>query len=156
MAKAKYLNGKDLMLFVGGKAIALAKTCQLQLSGDTLDTDNKDCGIWAGTDIGSLSWQVSSEAVASVDEEVTAAVVYDDLFDLFVAGEPVSIIVGIPTNIAAGRNGVPEAGWTAPSDKGYTGKAIITSLELGGDKGSAGSVSVQLNGDGALEKLAGK
>lgn len=153
MAKAKYLNGKDLMLFLGGKAIALAKTCQLQLSGDTMDTDNKDCGIWTGTDISSLSWQVSSEAVASVDEEVTAAVVYDDMFDLFVAGEPVDIIVGIPTNIADGINGVPDEGWTAPSDKGYTGKAIITSLELGGDKGSAGSVSVQLNGDGALKKL---
>lgn len=156
MAKAKYLNGKDMMLFIGGKALALAKTCQLAISGDTLDTDNKDDGIWQSQDIASLSWQITSEAVASVDAEATAAVLYDQLFDMMVAHEPVTVVVGVPTNIAQGQNGVPEAGWTAPTTGGYTGNAIISSLELQADKGSAGSVSLTMNGYGPLTKQAGE
>ena len=34
MAKAKYVNGKDLMLFIGGKAIALATSCSVAINAD--------------------------------------------------------------------------------------------------------------------------
>ena len=45
MAKAKPVNGKDLMLFVGGKAIALARTFSLMLNTETLDASSKDDGL---------------------------------------------------------------------------------------------------------------
>lgn len=153
MAKAKYLNGKDLMIFIDGKTVALSKTCKMSISGDTLDTDNKDDGIWKSTDIASMSWQVTSDAVASMDDTATNSMVYDQLFDKMVAHQPIDIIVGVPTNIADGTNGIPEAGWTAPSNDGYTGKAVITALDLQADKGSAGSISITLDGYGALTKL---
>ena len=46
MSKAKSVLGKDLMLFIDGKAIALATSCKLGLSAETIDTQSKDSGIW--------------------------------------------------------------------------------------------------------------
>ena len=42
MSKAKSVLGKDLMLFIDGKAIALATSCKLGLSAETIDTQSKD------------------------------------------------------------------------------------------------------------------
>ena len=44
MSKAKSVLGKDLMLFIDGKAIALATSCKLGLSAETIDTQSKDSG----------------------------------------------------------------------------------------------------------------
>ena len=46
MSKAKAVLGKDLMLFMEDKAIALATSCKLGLSAETIDTQSKDSGIW--------------------------------------------------------------------------------------------------------------
>ena len=54
MAKAKQVLGKDLMLFVGGKAIALATSCKIGMSAETIDTQSKDGGIWNEKDIKKL------------------------------------------------------------------------------------------------------
>ena len=42
MAKRKPLKGKDLMIFVDGKAIALATSHTLTLNAETSDTASKD------------------------------------------------------------------------------------------------------------------
>lgn len=51
MSKAKAVLGKDFMLFVGGKALALATSCKLSISAETIDTQSKDSGIWTEKDI---------------------------------------------------------------------------------------------------------
>ena len=51
MSKAKAVLGKDLMLFVEAKALALATSCKLGLSAETIDTQSKDSGIWTEKDI---------------------------------------------------------------------------------------------------------
>ena len=51
MSKAKEVLGKDLMLFVETKALALATSCKLGLSAETIDTQSKDSGIWSEKDI---------------------------------------------------------------------------------------------------------
>ena len=56
MSKAKSVLGKDLMLFIDGKAIALATSCKLGLSAETIDTQSKDSGIWTEKDIKKLSF----------------------------------------------------------------------------------------------------
>lgn len=40
MSKVKSVLGKDLMLFVGGKALALATSCKLSISAETIDTQS--------------------------------------------------------------------------------------------------------------------
>lgn len=49
--KANAVLGKDFMLFVGGKALALATSCKLSISAETIDTQSKDSGIWTEKDI---------------------------------------------------------------------------------------------------------
>ena len=86
MSKAKSVLGKDLMLFIDGKAIALAISCKLGLSAETIDTQSKDSGIWTEKDIKKLSWNASSENVFSADADANS---YDKLFALFLAHKPV-------------------------------------------------------------------
>ena len=45
MSKAKAALGKDMMLFAESKALALATSCKLGLSAETIDTQSKDSGI---------------------------------------------------------------------------------------------------------------
>nr|DAE93796.1 MAG TPA: major tail protein [Caudoviricetes sp.] len=151
MGKAKTLNGKDLMLWIDGKVIALSTSCKINLVANTTDSATKDDGFWDASEIGSMSWSATNESVDSADKDRANDYVYDQLFDLFTAGQPVDITVGIPTN--KDDKGVPEAGWTAPI-KGtfYSGKAQITALDRDGTKGNNASVSVSLTGYGALVK----
>lgn len=145
------MNGKDLMLWIDGKVIALSTSCKINLVANTTDSATKDDGFWDASEIGSMSWSATNESVDSADKDRANDYVYDQLFDLFTAGQPVDITVGIPTN--KDDKGVPESGWTAPI-KGtfYSGKAQITALDRDGTKGNNASVSISLTGYGALVK----
>ena len=143
MAKAKQVLGKDLMLFVGGKAIALATSCKIGMSAETIDTQSKDSGIWNEKDIKKLGWNCSSENCFSADADING---YDKLFALMVAAQPVDIAFGIPDNRG---NSLPAAGWELPQ-KPYQGKALITSLELNASDGDKATFSVSLDGTGVL------
>lgn len=147
MAKAKVLNGKDFMVFVNGNATALATSHKLTLNAETSDAASKDDGMWDESIITKMSWEASTEALVSVDESVES---YDALYDMFIAGKEVTLVCGIPTNIT--NDGVPEEGWTAPSTKYYTGKALITTLDRSDAKGSNSTMSVSFKGVGKLEK----
>lgn len=152
MAKAKPVKGKDLMLFVKGKAIALAKTLTFTLNQETLDASSKDDGEWEANDIvDSKSADISADAVYSADDSATTAETYDTLFDSYIAGEPIDFTIGQPTNAAVDY---PEGGWTAPTAKGYKGKLMITSLALNGNKGEAASFSLSARSVGSITKLA--
>ena len=147
MAKAKVLNGKDFMVFVNGNATALATSHKLTLNAETSDAASKDDGMWDESVITKMSWEASTEALVSADADVES---YDALYDMFIAGEEVTLVCGIPTNIT--NDGVPEEGWTAPSTKYYTGKALITTLDRNDAKGSNSTMSVSFKGVGKLEK----
>ena len=147
MAKAKVLNGKDFMVFVNGNATALATSHKLTLNAETSDAASKDDGMWDESVITKMSWEASTEALVSVDADAES---YDALYDMFIAGKEVTLICGIPTNIT--NDGVPEEGWTAPSTKYYTGKALITTLDRSDAKGSNSTMSVSFKGVGKLEK----
>lgn len=151
MGKAKTLNGKDLMLWIGSKVVALSTSCKINLATSTTDSATKDDGLWDAPDIGNMNWSATNESVDSADKDRTNDYVYDELFDLFIAGKPVDITVGIPSNLS--NEGVPDAGWTAPTvGNYYKGQALITALDRDSTKGSNGSVSVSLTGYGALIK----
>lgn len=146
MSKAKQVLGKDFMVFVGGKAIALATSCKLSTSAETIDTQSKDSGVWTEKDIKKLSWNGSSENLFSADNDVDG---YDKLFELWVARKPIEIKFGIPTNADSGE--LPADGWTLPAAP-YEGNALITSLELNAPDGDKVTFSVNFEGTGALAK----
>lgn len=60
-----------------------------------------------------------------------------------VAKTPIDCVFAQKTNAAIGENG-----WTAGS--GYTGKGVITSLEVQAQNGEYATFSVTINGVGAL------
>lgn len=153
MPKAKALNGKDFMVFVAGKATALATSHKLSLNADTSDAASKDDGMWDESTVTKMSWEASTEALVSSEKKDTN---FEALYDAFIAGVPVDIVAGVPTNIS--NDGAPEGGWTAPSTTEqtyYKGKALITSLERTDAKGDSAKLSAQFKGVGKLEKTAG-
>lgn len=146
MSKAKQVLGKDLMLFIDGKAIALASSCKLSLSAETIDTQSKDSGIWTEKDIKKLSWNASSENLFSADVDANS---YDALFALMLAHKAVTLRFGISNSVEV--NEMPEAGWTLKTGA-YTGKAVITSLEANAPDGDKATLSISFEGTGALSK----
>lgn len=146
MSKATAVLGKDMMLFVEAKALALATSCKLGLSAETIDTQSKDSGIWTEKDIKKLSWNASSENVFSADADANS---YDKLFALFIAHKPVILKFGIVGNPDV--NEMPAAGWTL-ANGAYTGKAVITLLEANAPDGDKATFSISFEGTGALTK----
>ena len=145
------------MLFIGGKAIALARTFSLTLNTETLDASSKDDGVWEANEIvDARNFDVSSDAVYTADtNRESIDQTYDALFDMFVAGVPVDFVFGVAANAAQGVNGVPETGWTPPTSGGYKGKMMITSLALNGNRGEAATLTLGGRGVGAMTKLTG-
>ena len=103
MAKAKKVKGKDLMVFVNDKAIALATNHTLKLTAETGDSSTKDSGDWGDEEITKMTWEATSENLCSADESANS---YEQMLDLMLAREPVEVKVGIPTN--ATNDEVPE------------------------------------------------
>ena len=148
MSKAKVVLGKDMMLFAEAKAIALATSCKVGVSAETIDTQSKDSGIWAEKDIKKLAWNASSENTFSADEGANS---YDALFALMIAHKPITLKFGVVGN--ADENEMPEGGWTlAPGF--YAGKAVITSLEANAPDGDKATFSISFEGSGPLKKEA--
>lgn len=146
MSKAKQVLGKDLMLFIEGKAIALASSCKLTLSSETIDTQSKDSGIWTEKAVKKLSWNASSENLFSADSDANS---YDALFALALAHEEITLRFGITSNEDV--NEMPVGGWTL-KDGAYTGKAVITSLDANAPDGDKATLSISFEGTGPLAK----
>ncbi|MBW9277663.1 phage tail tube protein [Bacteroides fragilis] len=142
--KVNAVLGKDFMLFVGGKALALATSCKLSISAETIDTQSKDSGIWTEKDIKKLSWNGSSENLFSADDKVNG---YDVLLDLMLKRKPIEAKFGIPAN--ADSDEVPSSGWTLPAAS-YSGNVLITNLELNAPDGDKATFSATFEGTGKL------
>lgn len=152
----KALKGKDFMVFVGGKAIALATSHTLTLNAETSDISSKDSGMWSDSEITGMNFEISSESIGSAKEEEAVDISYEELFDMMLAGEPVDVICGIPKNQS--NDGVPETGWTVPDGSTqayYKGKALITNLQLAGQSKENSTISANFTGKGKLAKVTG-
>ena len=146
--KAKFVKGKDLMLFIGNAAIALASSHKLGIKADTTEASSKDDGIWDDSMVTKMSWEISAEALYSADAGVNS---YDKLYEEMIKGEPIDVISGVPANKAAE---MPDGGWQVPADTQvyYKGKALITSLDVDASKDGAAKMTASLKGVGKLEK----
>lgn len=144
------IKGSDLMLFVAGKSVAYATSHTLSVSADTTDTSNKDegGGGWASSDINKLSWTSQTENLYSEDGNGES---YKDLFALMIAKIPIELVFSLKTETATD---VPEVGWTPKATGKYSGKALITSLELNAPNGENATFTAQFTGVGALALVA--
>lgn len=149
MSKAKSVNGHDLMLWLNGKVVALSKSCKVNFTAATVDSETKDDGTWDAKEIGSRGYSITNESVYSADKERANDLVYRDLYKMYLSDEPIGITFGIAANKS--DSGVPEEGWEAPTGDYLKGKALITGLDFDGTKGSKGSISISLQGFGSMD-----
>ena len=147
MAKANVVAGKDLMIFVDGKATALATSHRLSITADTSEAASKDDGAWGSSTVTKMRWEGSTEALVSMDASAES---FDKMFDAMMARTPVTIVSGRPGN--ATDDGVPEEGWIAPTTNYYQGDALITSLERNDPNGDNSTMTVTFTGVGKLER----
>ena len=126
-------RGLDILVYVGEegqrKAIGGQKGCTLSMEADTIDISNKNDFGWASTIGGAKSWSVSCDGQFVADDAGQQA-----LFDAFVAGTDVDV----------------EMKNTAESVY-FAGKAAITSLEVDAQFDDVCTLSMELQGIGALK-----
>lgn len=142
---ANVILGTDLMLFKEGKALAVATACKLTINANVLETSSKDSGCWVSKQAAKLSWTASSDNLFTVAD-------YESLVDAMISRETVILQFSTVAN-ANDCNGVPSGGWTPNSD-GYTGEAIITSIDMNAADNENATYSVSFEGVGALTAVA--
>ena len=146
------IKGDELMLFKGGNALAFATSHTLTVSGNTIDISSKDHGFWGASEVGKITWEITTENLYTEDD-------YDALFDAMLNKQEITIVFGYASNYNV--NGLrlnsddanrPEA-WTASEGKGYKGQAVITSLTTNANSGENATFSATFTGKGAIVNL---
>ena len=124
-------KGLDILVYVGTKAVGGQKGCTLTMEADTIDVSNKNDFGWASTIGGAKSWSVSCDGQFIANDEGQKA-----LMDAFVAGTEVQV----------------EMKNTAQSIY-FAGKAAITSLEVDAQFDDVATMTIELQGIGALSTV---
>lgn len=143
------IKGDELMLFdANNKALAWATSHTLTITGNTVDISTKDHGYWGASEIGNLTWEITSENLYCDDN-------YDELFDIMVAKEPVTVAFAKVSNYD--ENGLTSVGgtvsaWTPDTTNYRSGQAVITSLTVNANTGENATYSVTFTGAGPLVK----
>ena len=143
----KILRGNDLMIFkdttgagTAYKALAFSTSCQLSLTGNTLETSSKDGGKWTSKAVSKLSWSLTTDNLYSVED-------FNALVNSWISREELTVAFSVCTN-ADSDTGLPADGWKIGG--GYTGKVVITSITANAPDNDNATYSVTLEGTGAL------
>ena len=124
-------KGLDILVYVGSKAVGGQKGCTLTMEAETIDVSNKNDFGWASTIGGAKSWSVSCDGQFIANDEGQKA-----LMTAFVAGTEVQV----------------EMKNTAQSVY-FAGKAAITSLEVDAQFDDVATMTIELQGIGALSTV---
>ena len=130
------------MLFKNNKSLAYATAHTLTVTGNTIDISSKDHGYWGASEIGNITWEVTSENLYTDTD-------YDALFDVMINKTKINIVFGHALNYNVNGLG-SNANWTPSSTGYYTGEAYVTSLTANANTGENATFSVTLTGVGAL------
>ena len=129
---ATIIKGDELMLFKNDQSLAFATAHTLTISGSTIDISSKDHGYWGASEIGNITWEVTSENLYTDAD-------YDALFNAMINKEKVTAKFGHASNYDV--NGLGELSyWSPASTSLYTGENA--------------TFSVTLSGAGALKKVS--
>ena len=143
----KIIYGGDMMIFIGDTTgtttpLAFSTSASLSINVDTREISSKDSGYWKDFIAGKISWEASTDGLLSYGLSGSTSSV-DVLFTKLLARE--SVYVKFATT-----SGTTPA-WTVNSSKKvFTGKAIITSLELTASDNESSTYTISLTGSEAL------
>lgn len=130
------IEGKDLMVFVGGEAVALSTSCTLSVSADAEEVAWRGDGRWRRYRPGRMGWELTAEGLLPVGDGLLPSV-----------GEEVSVaFYSVPPHPA----GEPAGGFMPDGRLGRWGYAIVTEYSEAGETGSYSTRSVKFTGSGEL------
>ena len=134
------LDGTDLILSVGGKALGYSTGCKITTSTETGERVTKEAsaGKWKEKFVKSFSESINADGVV-----LTGSNAEMPTYDQLKAGASVEATYSV-------REGDGREGKTAGQ---YKGKYIITSLDLDAQAGEDAKYSVQLENSGKVEKI---
>ena len=134
----KVLDGTDLLLSVGGKALGYSTSCKISTSTETGERVTKEAATarWKQAYVKSFSETITADGLVLTNSDAEKPT-YKELKALQLAGEPV---------IAAYYQRSSEGGSIA-----YNGKYIITKLDIDGTAGEDAKYSIELQNSGAIE-----
>ena len=133
----KVLDGTDLLLSVGGKALGYSTSCKISTSTETGERVTKEAATarWKQAYVKSFSETITADGLVLTNSDAEKPT-YKELKALQLAGEPV---------IAAYYQRSAEGGSIA-----YNGKYIITKLDIDGTAGEDAKYSIELQNSGAI------
>ncbi len=146
MALERIVKGDELMLFRGETSIAYATSHTLTINGNAIDISSKDHGFWGASDIGNITWEITSENLFTERY-------YDELFSAMINRTKLTVAFGFASDWDV--NGLTGNNTQWDLDKSglyYAGKAYVTSLTANANTGENATYSITLTGCGALEK----
>ena len=148
----KLVDGSNIMLFSytsnGYTSLAHGTSHSLSLSADKEDINTKDCGMYGMTEVSKINWEIQADHMYTNDG-------YDAFFKAMTSKKPVTVVFGLKADAEIGGtpadvNTSNDGNWSANTSYIYSGKAIISSLDWQAAAGSKSTISVTLNGQGAI------
>lgn len=145
MADTGYINGSDLLLMVGGKAVGHCTSHTLTFNSETKDravkpvaSAAKSSGLWKGKGVTGLSISISAEGLRFYDETENG---HEQIAPLWGKGDSVEV------------KAFKRGGDTTPY---VAGKFVIASLEETSPAQDDATYSVSLENDGEPDTYPGK
>lgn len=149
-----YVNGSDLLLFVGGKAVGHCTSHTLTFNSETKDRNVKpaaslgaQAGLWKGKGVTGLSISISAEGLRFYNETENG---FDEISAKWGVGKSVKVKA-----YQRGENGVVETG-NGASEPYVEGNFIIASIEETSPAQDDATYSVTLENDGEPDAYPGK
>lgn len=137
--KTGYVNGSDLLLKVGGKAIGHCTTHTTTFNTETKDravkpaaSENIAAGLWKGKGVTGLSVSISFEGLVNYDESEGG---FKTLVNAWKSGQPVEVVAIEREN----------------SDPYLTGSFVIASLEQSAPAQDDATYSGTLENNGEVD-----
>ena len=137
------IKGQYLRIVLGGKYVAFSTACTAHVSATLQDSSTKDStdGIWQEQDLTGMAWDISCDALYSVDADATG-VNGEDALDMVLAKQKVLVEF-------TGTTG--EKNREAQGNK-YVGYAWINDISVNATNRQNTSYTLQAQGTGPLVK----
>jgi hypothetical protein len=87
----RIIKGDELMLFNDEKSIAYATSHTLTINGNAIDISSKDHGFWGASEIGNITWEITSENLFTEKY-------YDILFDAMINKTKLTVAFGFASD----------------------------------------------------------
>lgn len=152
---ANYTHGNELMLFVGGQALAFATSHTFSMNQQTNEISTKDHGEAAAVLGNGYTWEATTENLFTSDAATLRDACANRTLVTVVLGTPANYNAkGLSTAQAEGAEttGLPSA-WSAPTTAFASGSGLVTSFTVNANAGENATYSATITGSGALTNI---